>query len=102
MNIEDADNISKKDLVIFCDASTEEGPGYKLQKLEPDATVDLPCTMFLRHTYFTCAMKFTNVCPNVTCFISRVRMGVLSEMTLKAKSNLDAAYDYITHFLTEY
>lgn len=102
LNIEDAAAISPYKLVIFADASDEEIEDCKLTPITPDS--DISFTMHAVNPAYV-----VNLCREIYGYdpeayllhIKGYQWEMKEELTEKAKSNLDKAFDFLINFLQE-
>ena len=100
LNIEDASEIADKELVIFVDASKEKVNDFLLTRVKP-ATVPEYTTHSVSPSYisYLCNIMY-NKSPDIYLLhIKGYKWDFLGEMTDKAKSNLNKAYEFLKEFL---
>jgi hydrogenase maturation protease len=103
LNIEDADAISDKDLVVFVDASIEEIDDFILTKVEPsDATIEF--TMHAVSTSFVLDLckKIYNKNPETYLIhIKGYEWDFKEGLTPKAEENLNKAFKAIKEIIKD-
>jgi hydrogenase maturation protease len=100
LNLEDAANISKYDVVIFADASGEDMDDFKMEPLKPSAAVEFTMhavsPAFILHL---CNQIFEHTPQAWLLHIRGYEWEFMKEMTPKALSNLEKTETYLKDFL---
>lgn len=104
LNIEDAEAIANKDLVLFIDASSEQIEDISITRVEPSGA-HVEFTMHASSPAFILALcnNIYNKMPETWLLhIRGYQWNLKEELTAGAKKNLDTAFEYITgKFLKE-
>lgn len=96
LNIEDADAISTKDLVVFVDASTEEIENFILTPV--NATTDVAFTSHAASPGYIvslCRDIYDKIPPTYLLHIKGYKWGFKEGLTAKAKDNLAMALEHM-------
>ncbi len=103
LNIEDADNISDKDLVIFADASKENIENCVFTEIQPNPKVEFTMhhvsPSFILHL---CREIYDNYPHSYLMHIKGYEWEFMGEMTKKAHENLDKAFEHLKKFIIAY
>jgi hydrogenase maturation protease len=102
LNLEDADEISHYDLVIFADASREEISDFVFEPLLPSAAVEFTmhavAPSFILHL---CTQVFGKTPDAYLMHIKGYEWEFMQEVTEQARDNLRKAFEFLQHFLKD-
>jgi hydrogenase maturation protease len=104
LNVEDAEKISTKDIVIFVDASQEDIHEYKFTHLEPSAD-KVEFTMHAVSPAFvlgTCSDLFAKTPKTCLMAIKGFEWDFKEGLSDNAKLNLEQAFQFLTRKLEAY
>ena len=102
LNIEDASAINDKDLVIYADASREKMNDYLFTKVLPDPKVNF--TMHHVHPAYIQYLSnelYQKTPESFLLHIKGYKWKFLGNLTKKAESNLNKAFDFLKSFLEQ-
>ena len=103
LNIEDADNISGFDAVIFVDASKDTEPPFKFSKIEPSSEIRFTTHSMAPESVVALCQDIYNKIPH--SYLLAIPGYEWEEMnfglTSKALENLDKAYDFVYNLLKD-
>jgi hydrogenase maturation protease len=101
LNLEDAETISGYDVVIFADASKEDIPDYRMDGLEPSATVEFTMhavsPAFILHL---CHEVFNRSPEAYLLHIKGYSWEFMKDMTPSSRANLEKAVEFVKGFVT--
>lgn len=96
LNIEDAAEISDKDIVIFIDASTEDIESFELEEITPDAKVEFSMhSVSASYVVHLCKSIYEKSPKSFLLHIKGYEWEFMEEMTAKAFENFENAFEYI-------
>ncbi len=96
LNIEDASNISDKDVVYFVDASKKEIESFLIEEVIPSPKVDFTTHSASPGFILDLCHKIYGKYPQVYLFhIKGYEWEFMEEMTEEAKNNLDKAFQFL-------
>ncbi len=101
LNIEDAEQISHYDKVIFADASTEQIDDYYLSKVKPnDAKVEFSMHAVSPSYVLDLCKRIYNKTPETFLLhIKGYKWDFMSPMTEEAQQNLEKAFNFLKYKL---
>ncbi len=96
LNIEDASNISDKDVVIFVDASLEERDGFHITRVIPSPKVDFTMHAVTPNFVLNLCQEIYNKIPDAYLLhLKGYEWEMKEELTKGARENLENALEYI-------
>lgn len=100
LNIEDAAEISDKDIVVFVDASTEDIQDFVLEQLKPDAKVEFSMhSVSASYVVHLCNDIYDKTPKSFLLHIKGYQWEFMEEMTPEAKANFALAFEYMKPLL---
>lgn len=103
LNVEDAAVIAGYDMVIFADASQEDVPAFRFDRLMPSAktefTMHAVSPGFILHL---CKQLFSREPETYLLHIRGYEWEFMNEMTEKARANLHEAFVYVKAFISDF
>ena len=104
LNIEDAEKISKKDVVVFVDATQEDLREFKFSRLQPSAEkVEFSMhSVSPEYVLHLCKELFDKTPRSCQMAIKGYRWDFQEGLTDPAKLNLEQAFQYLTRRLEQY
>ena len=103
LNIEDADVIHDKDLVIFADATLNDIGSYKLDLLEPSPKVEFTMhAVSPAYVLNLCQSIYKRTPETYLLQIKGYEWKFLEEITSQAAENLEKAFLFLKEFVGQY
>jgi len=100
LNIEDALDISGKDVVIFADASVEEMDSFSFRRIRPSKSIEMSThSMKPQSVLALCAELFGKTPDAYLLAIRGYSWEMSAQMTVKAGENLRAALEHVKKLL---
>ncbi len=100
LNIEDAAEISDKDIVVFVDASTEDIQDFVLEQIKPDAKVEFSMhSVSASYVVHLCNDIYDKTPKSFLLHIKGYQWEFMEKMTLEAKANFALAFEYMKPLL---
>lgn len=100
LSIEDSEEVADRDLVIFCDSSTEEIDSYKLSPLKPSPKVEFSMHSISPSFVLYLCKEIHGTTPEA--YIMHIKgydYEIKEGLTINAGKNLDKAFEELTNFL---
>ncbi len=102
LNIEDADTLSKHDLVIFADASREEIDTFIMEPLKASEQVGFTMHSVSPAFVLNLSKEAFNRAPETFLLhIKGYEWDFMGEISKRARKNLDLAVEYLKNYLVE-
>lgn len=102
LNIEDAAEISDKDIVIFIDASIENIDTFLLEEITPDAKVEFSMhAVSASYVVHLCNDIYDKTPKSFLLHIKGYDWAFMEGMSAKALMNLEKAFDYMKPLFLE-
>jgi len=102
LNIEDADNISGSDIVIFVDASIEAEEPFSFKKIEPSAEITFTTHSMSPESVVALCIDIYGKSPEAYVLAIRGYEWEFSEgFSLKAMNNFNEAYRFLLEKINE-
>ena len=104
LNVEDAEKISKKDVVVFVDATQEDIHEFKFSRLEPSPEkVEFSMhSVSPEYVLHVCKELFNKTPKSCQMAIKGYQWEFEEGLTDNAKLNLEQAFQYLTRRLEQY
>ena len=102
LNIEDAAEISDKDIVIFVDASTEDIESFEFEEITPDANVEFSMhAVSASYVVHLCRDIYQKTPKSFLLHIKGYEWEFMEGITAKALINFENAFEYIKSMLND-